>query len=489
MLPCRSLAKFRHLHRSITSTTLAPSAFSNPDFGIVGSRPHEFLATGEPQIHVLKGLSSYRPIDDVVKAIRHRVNQPHVLAFPNPNAVSSGSGSPNSHYLSLGAAFSSTPLLPSTPLRAPTPLEAFFVIDLDRIRDKNRLWNKCFPNVLPHYAVKANPNPAILELMAKELQINFDCASQSEIEAVLAVGVDPSRIIFANPCKSIAHIDYARRVGVLRTTFDSEAELCKIRAVHPQSQLILRIWVDDKDAQCQLSNKYGAHIEECSHLLNVAKDLGLQVHGISFHAGSGASPKAYISALQDAQAAFQEGLRLGFPMRILDIGGGFPGTDEEEHSLEKISSLMQPHFDKHWRGVDLISEPGRFFCSESQTLATQLIGKRVRRDGQSNKSRREYYINDGVYQSFNCMLYDHSVLLKENDSDEKGVKHPSVIFGQTCDGLDTIATDILLPELRIGDWLIVPNMGAYTNGASSQFNGFSLNSNIVLDSKRDHMII
>jgi len=472
---------------------------SNTERKQLRSRPHEFLTLGEPQIHVLKGLSSHVPVPSVIAAVRHRVTNHAPSAIPatefhRPELKSiplvTFSQSPLGHYTPAGtfssfhpyishqsiASFSSLTRLP----RIPLPQDAFFVVDLDRVREKYRLWQKCFPTVLPHYAVKANPNPDVLALMAKEFNINFDCASQSEIEAVLVAGVDPSRIIFANPCKNLGHSDYARRVGVLRTTFDSEAELYKIKAVHPKAHLLLRIWVDDKDAQCPLSNKYGAHLEECPDLFDIAKELGLEIHGVSFHAGSGASSSAYISALKDAHAVFQMGLAKGFPMRVLDIGGGFPGTEEEHHSLDKISKLITPYLKSDWSGVELISEPGRFFCSEAQTLATQVIGKRVRKDKVMG-CRCEYTINDGVYQSFNCMFYDHSVLLKEDvDPENKINKYPSVIFGQTCDGLDTIGSDILLPDLCVGDWLVVPNMGAYTNGASSQFNGFSSNGTVVL---------
>jgi len=112
----------------------------------------------------------------------------------------------------------------------------------------------------------------------------------------------------------------------------------------------------------------------------------------------------------------------------------------------------------------------------------------VRFDKGIGRSVREYYINDGLYQSFNCMLYDHSVLLEESDQEEpctEITKYHSAIFGQTCDGLDQISKKIMLPDLRVGDWLAVPNMGAYTNGASSQFNGFPLNDSIVLDEPID----
>jgi len=284
-------------------------------------------------------------------------------------------------------------------------------------------------------------------------------------------------------------------MGVSRTTFDNEAELHKVKAVFPDAELVLRIWVDDKEAQCQLSNKYGAKVDEAIHLLKLAKRLGLDVIGVSFHAGSGAKSHSFKAALADAHKVFTEGRRLDFDMRLLDIGGGFPATEEEGKdcaSLAEIAAIVSPILERDFQGVSLIAEPGRFFCAEAQTLATQIIGKRLREE------RREYTVNEGLYQSFNCMLYDHSILLseeeekKEEHDDEKKQahediklpqrsKHPSLLFGQTCDGLDMISKDIALPELRVGDWLVVPNMGAYTNGASSKFNGFELNQTIVVN--------
>lgn len=408
----------------------------------------------DSQVHVLRGFSAYRPSPLVIEAIRAKVSQ---------SESHDGFHAPN---------------------------HSFFVIDLARVREKHSVWQKHLPNVKPHYAVKANPNPAILRLMAQELKINFDCASQAEIEAVLALGVSADRIIFANPCKSLSHIDYARRQGIMRTTFDSEAELYKIKMVATNFpwELILRIWVDDKDAQCQLSNKYGAHADESLRLLTLAKTLGLNVAGISFHVGSGAKTSSYREAIRSSSKVFVKGLELGHPMKVLDLGGGYPGTCVQTGpSLEEIGQLIGPELGKNWKKQEIIAEPGRFYCAEAQTLATQIIGKRIRFDKGKGRSIREYYINDGLYQSFNCMLYDHSVLLEESDQDEPSEtsKYNSAIFGQTCDGLDQISKGIMLPELRVGDWLAVPNMGAYTNGASSQFNGFPLNDSIVLDEPID----
>lgn len=429
-----------------TSLPLVPSPLP-----LVPLRETEFLATfnDRREVHVLRGFASYRPRDRVIEAIRERVA-------------------------------SSTSV---------NQTDSFFVLDLERVRAKYSHWRKCFPTVTPHYAVKANPNPVLLRLLAHELKMSFDCASQSEIESVLSLGVSPSSIIYANPCKPLTHIDYARRHGVMKTTFDSESELYKIKSISSDQdwQLILRIWVDDKDAQCPLSNKYGAHMSECEHLLSLAKSLELNVVGISFHVGSGAKSSAFKQAVIDAKSIFDFAKqKLRHPMSILDIGGGFPGTcalnPPDGPSLIEISNLIRPEFHRLWNKVNIIAEPGRYFCSEAQTLATQIIGKRFRSLKEDGTQVREYYINDGLYQSFNCMLYDHSVLLEEGDeSQTSGPKYRSAIFGQTCDGLDQISKGIYLPELRVGDWLTVPNMGAYTNGASSQFNGFPLNDCVFLD--------
>jgi len=338
------------------------------------------------------------------------------------------------------------------------------------------MWQNYLPTVVPHYVVKANPNPDIVRVLAAQGS-SFDCATMAEIQQVLGLGVDASRIIFANPCKPMSHIAFARENGVLRTTFDSESELLKIKIGHPKAHLVLRLWVDDRDAQCPLSNKYGATVKEAMTLLTQAKELGLNVMGVSFHCGSGASAVTYRVAMRDARSVFKAGEKLGFRMTLLDIGGGMPGTeslDDKGPSLKTISSIINPMLKEHWQGVEVIAEPGRYFCAEAQTLAVQVIGKRVRDDV------RIYYVNDGLYQSFNCILYDHSVLLPEDEKSQHGEYHKSALFGQTCDGMDQISKSIVLPELKVGDWIVFPTMGAYTNGASSQFNGFMLSNAISL---------
>lgn len=437
------------------------SAMTSPQF-----RPaHELLAHGSSEIHMLRGLAPFLPSRKVFDTIRERVLSARVS---------------NRHHSAL-----------------PLSQLAFYVLDTKQLHSRFNLWKQCFPDIVPFYAVKSNPNPVIIKTMVDDFgptEFGFDCASKSEIQAVLAAGGHAEQIVFANPCKNLDHVEYSKSVHVLRSTFDSPCELLKIKSVHPDAEMILRIWTNDEDSQCPLSNKYGAHKKEVVPLLEYAQSLGIKVVGISFHCGSGARPETYVQALKDAKWAFDAGLSLGHPMSVLDVGGGFPGVDTAELNLAEIAQCMRPLLDRDWVGVTKIAEPGRFFSATLQTLACQVIGKRLRpdeklKDHPDGNLRREYFVNDGLYQSFNCMLYDHSVLLPEATSDDAVASTslmahptplPSKVFGQTCDGLDCITEDISLPDLRVGDWLIVPVMGAYTNGAASNFNGFESNPVIYI---------
>lgn len=125
--------------------------------------------------------------------------------------------------------------------------------------------------------------------MLAKLGNGFDCASQGEIEQVLNLGVDPARIIYAQPCKTKSYIRYAAKMGVKQMTFDNADELHKIRNFFPGAELILRILTDDSASLCQLSVKFGASLDKTQDLLDLARSLGLKVTGVSFHVGSGAT--------------------------------------------------------------------------------------------------------------------------------------------------------------------------------------------------------
>ncbi|CAI0435460.1 unnamed protein product [Linum tenue] len=355
--------------------------------------------------------------------------------------------------------------------------EPFYVLDLGTVVSLMETWSKSLPTVHPFYAVKCNPESALLGSLA-HLGASFDCASRAEIESVLSLGVSPARILFANPCKPESHIAYAAAKGVNLTTFDSADELEKMSRLHPNCELLIRIKPpEDGGARCQLGDKYGALPDEIDPLLAKAQSLRLSVVGVSFHIGSGGETGSgtYRGAIEAARAVFDSASRLGLPrMHTLDIGGGFTSGPQFEAAASEIRAALDDYFSGE-PGLNVVSEPGRFFAESAFTLAAAVIGRRVRGE------RREYWINDGLYGSMNCILYDHATVkcvplaVASNGLDPKCEGKPtfsSTVFGPTCDGLDTVFTGRQLPELGVNDWLVFPDMGAYTAAAGSNFNGF-----------------
>ncbi|AIB03159.1 ornithine decarboxylase [Bovine gammaherpesvirus 6] len=353
---------------------------------------------------------------------------------------------------------------------------AFCVIDLGEIVQRHFRWLKALPKVIPFYAVKAQNDERVLKTLAA-LKTGFDCASKQEIQLLQNLGVHADRILFANPCKQPSHITYAAQTGVRLMTFDSEEELTKIDRLHHDAKLVLRIKVDDSNSDSILSVKFGAPIEASQRLLKQAKKLGLEVIGVSFHVGSGCKDaQAYRKAIAEARRAFDFGTLMGFDMYLLDIGGGFPGINEIEPTFEDIAEVINAALERHFpddANLTIIGEPGRYYATSALTIAVTVIAKKCVEDTPGDK-KFMYYVNDGVYGSFNCILFNHArpmpMLLKEKRLEDKD--YVSSIWGPSCDGLDCIVKRCELPELQVGDWLIFENMGAYSLVSSSTFNGF-----------------
>jgi len=357
--------------------------------------------------------------------------------------------------------------------------EAFYICDIGDVLKKWKIFRKLLPQVQPYYAVKCNPDKVVLKLL-DNLGVNFDCASKGEIENILSMGVSPERIIFANPCKQTSHVKYAKTTGVKLMTFDNKLELYKIQQHHPTAELIIRIKVDDSKSLCKFGIKYGVDPVDAAELLTVARNLGLNVVGVSFHVGSGCyDASLFYNAVKSARMIFDKGSEIGFNFKVLDIGGGFPGTDVEDISFEDTVQELSAGFAEFFPvgcGVKIIAEPGRYFAASAFTLVTNITS--VREISSENKKNTPegfmYYLNDGVYGSFNCIMFDHQhpipYALTEKIDDSKLYK--CSIWGPTCDSLDCISKSVMLPKLSIGDRLCFNNMGAYTLAAASQFNGF-----------------
>ncbi|KAK9785259.1 hypothetical protein WJX73_007314 [Symbiochloris irregularis] len=367
--------------------------------------------------------------------------------------------------------------------------DTFYVFDLSVVSRLYNGWRQVMPSVTPFYAVKCNPDRGMLAMLAA-LGTGFDCASAAEIDLVLSLGVPAERIIYAHPCKPMSHIRHAAKVGASLTTFDNESELHKLVHAHPGTQLLLRIRADDKLAQHSMGNKYGAEIQETAHLLKAAKALNLAVVGVSFHVGSGASSAtAWADAIALARGVFDTGLALGHHMKLLDIGGGFAGGKFlADGSLNlapvaaSVEAALAQHFPPSQGAVRVIAEPGRFFGEQPGALALAINGTRTRETAEGTL-RRDYFMSDGIYGSLNCILYDaakpqarglRNPLLPPPTPSAKADLCPSTLFGPTCDGADIVASDALLPQLRVGDFIFFAGLSAYSIAGACNFNGFDV---------------
>jgi len=260
--------------------------------------------------------------------------------------------------------------------------QAFYVVDLGELTRSVTQWQTLLPLVKPYYAIKCNPNHIMLETLAA-LGVNFDCASENEIKTIIEITGDPTRIIFANPCKMSSQIRYARANDVDLMTFDCEEELYKIKLYHPYAKLVLRIAVDDSKSVCKFSSKFGCKIDQVNELLIIAKTLKLDVVGFSFHVGSNcSSADTFYEAINVCKQARDMASKLEIKTYLIDIGGGFPGVPKSvtfESIAARVNDAIKDFFnDEVEKGtIQFIAEPGRYFAQRTHTLVLNVIGKKI----------------------------------------------------------------------------------------------------------------
>ncbi|KAG7903066.1 hypothetical protein KL905_001534 [Ogataea polymorpha] len=372
----------------------------------------------------------------------------------------------------------------------PDELDPFFVCDLGELKRLVGLWRTEMPRVEPFYAVKCNNDEKLLCTLL-QMGLGFDCASKTEIQQMLSLGADPTKIIYANPCKAVPHLRYARQNGVNLTTVDSVDEVRKIAAHHPDCGLLIRIHTDDADATCPLSIKFGASLQEARVLVQECARLKLNLKGVAFHVGSGCKNFNTIeTAVRDSRMVFDYAASLGYSLKMLDIGGGF-SKPTFHASAAVFRSALDTHFAaEEFPDLYIFSELGRFLAASCFTLAVNVTSKR------SDAFQERIYVNDGVYGNLNCILFDHQeVEPKVLTSHGRFVFHSNYnhpekelaaaanpfkqysLWGPTCDGLDCISPNCKLSqEVVAGDWLYFKDTGAYTSAAATNFNGFGTNS-------------
>jgi ornithine decarboxylase len=385
--------------------------------------------------------------------------------------------------------------------------DPFYIADVSHCAKQYVTWKYYLPNIKPFYSVKTNGNHFIIRIIEK-MGGGFSCSSIAELDAVLSICPDidcSKRIIYSHPCKPDSHIKYFKDRNVELTVADNENELIKLNTHWPNAKILIRLKVNDDNSSVLLSSQFGANERVINQLFEKAKSLRLELIGCAFHVGTGCCDKyTFKRSLQFAKQVFDisKKSKYAFNFKILDIGGGFPGVDEDGkpsflETTTVINEAINEFFPDH-QDMNIIAEPGRYFAAACMDLVTSIIASRFNNEdyldhesseqdrsltmNKAEQTKNVYYINDGIYGSLPSILYKNatycvSSLREKNPHSVKyeEKKYRSVVFGPTCDSSDCLSMSVDLPRLDIGDHLLIYNVGAYSTTCAAKFNGFQTN--------------
>ena len=341
------------------------------------------------------------------------------------------------------------------------------IIDCQRVREQYRKLHKALPGVDLHYALKPLPHPSVVETIV-ELGGWLDLATTGEAQLVSRLGVDPARCIHTHPIKRDVDIRNALHLGVKVFVADNPDEVRKFEAYRDRAELLLRVSFRSPGAVVDLSRKFGCDPEDLLELARLARKLAIPVRGLSFHVGSqAADPGKHVEAIEVCARL----MRLARKEKLgafdtLDIGGGYPiDYGQKVADIGRFCAPIRAALAKLPARIRTIAEPGRYICGPAAIGVATVMG-RAKREG-----HWWYYLDDGLYGSYSGQLFDHAKYPVESLK-EVGEKFPSVLAGPTCDSIDVIAENLMLPQLKAGDLIVGRAMGAYTWASASEFNFF-----------------
>jgi ornithine decarboxylase len=341
------------------------------------------------------------------------------------------------------------------------------IIDVARVRAQYRKLRRALPGVDLHYALKPLPHSAVVRAIV-ELGGWLDLATTGEVELARSLDVEPHRCIHTHPIKRDQDINNALEFGVRTFVVDNPDEVRKFKPHGERASVLLRVSFRAPGAVCDLSRKFGCDPEDAIELARLAASLGVDVQGFSFHVGSQApDPLKHVEAIGVChdllKTAHKE--RLG-TVNTLDIGGGFPiDYLKRTTDIGKFCGPIRTALAKLPKRIRVIAEPGRYIAGPSAIGVSSVMGRALR------EGHWWYYLDDGLYGSYSGQLYDHSRYPVEALR-QGGPLLPSVLAGPTCDSIDVIAENLMLPQLKVGDLIVGRAMGAYTWASASEFNFF-----------------
>ena len=349
------------------------------------------------------------------------------------------------------------------------------VLDLDVVRDNYGAFAKALPDTRVFYAVKANPAPEVLDLLAR-LGSCFDTASVVEIQQALATGCSPDRVSFGNTIKKERDIARAYELGIRLFAVDCVEEVEKIARVAPGAKVFCRILCDGAGAEWPLSRKFGCVPEMATTVLDRAHQLGLQAYGVSFHVGSQQrNPRMWGGALKASATIFKDLAERGIHLSMVNLGGGFPTKYlKDVPAVRAYGQAIFRSLRKHFGNSipETIIEPGRGMVGNAGVIEAEvvLISKKAAED-----TVKWVYLDIGKFNGL-AETMDEAIRYPIRSEREGDELVPCVLAGPTCDSVDVLyeKEPYLLPfSIEIGDKLLIEGTGAYTTTYSAvAFNGF-----------------
>lgn len=350
------------------------------------------------------------------------------------------------------------------------------VVDLDVVRENYLAFAHALPDTRVFYAVKANPAPEVLSLLAG-LGSCFDAASVPEIEMVLAAGASPDRISFGNTIKKERDVARAFALGVRLFAVDCKAEVEKISRAAPGARVFCRFLYDCAGAEWPLSRKFGCDPAMAVDVLEHALRLGLEPYGVSFHVGSQQrNIRSWDRALKSAGTIFRECSERGIQLSMVNLGGGFP--TEYLRKVPAVESYGRSIFRalrKHFGNAipETIIEPGRGMVGNAGVIETEvvLVSTKSEKD-----ELRWVYLDIGKFGGL-AETMDEAIRYPIRTPRDGDHTTACVLAGPTCDSADVMYEKAPYPlpvSLEIGDKLLIEGTGAYTSTYSAvAFNGFA----------------
>ena len=358
---------------------------------------------------------------------------------------------------------------PTEFLRTVNPQNPVLFFSPQALQSMARRFIDGFPGMVT-YAVKSNPEEAVIENLVQAGLRGFDVASPFEMHLIRRLAPEAA-MHYNNPVRSRAEIGVAVELGVKSYSVDSRSELAKLIELVPAegTEITVRFKLPVAGAAYNFGAKFGATAELAVDLLRAVADAGF-IPSITFHPGTQCTdPAAWETYIRTA-AEIAAGAGVTFAR--LNVGGGFPS-----HRLHGVVPMLDDTFTLIDRVTAeafgnnrplLICEPGRALCGDAFTLAARI--KAVRDD-------MHVFLNDGVYGALTELpligVIDRLAVMSPDGVMREGAPIPRIVFGPTCDSVDRLPGELPMPaDIEEGDFVVLHGMGAYSTVTNTRFNGF-----------------